>query len=109
MASKELIPTAAEQLLVWRRRKGHSQVAAAELTGVTVDTYRDWECGVRETGIPRHAITNLSTNEVCFLLRRRKGWTQIAVGKLLGVSRLWIHRMEHAQVAYDRLANFWGV
>jgi len=48
-------------------------------------------------------------NELCVILRRRKGLTQKVIAEKLGCTRLWVVQMEAGDAPIDRLGMFWGL
>ena len=90
----ELTPS--EALLVWRRRRGYSQIEAAEHFGVSRSLYSRWERGqCEDTDCPDVRVsTALSAAEQCLILRRRRGWRQADLARALGVSRYWAGEIE---------------
>lgn len=100
--------TNAETLWLWRRRKNLNQIQAAAECSVAVDTYRLWESG-KSLKAPRKNLGRLRKHEVCYILRRRRGWTQRKLAELLSCTRLWVIQMEEGTAPVDRLAAFWGV
>lgn len=109
MAGKTVTPTKGESLFIWRRRKGLNQVDAAAEFNTSSDTYREWEAGRRTHDLPRQHLGQLKPHEVCVLMRRREKLTQLQLATAMGVTRLWINRMETGQVPLDRLRDHWGV
>ena len=95
-----------ERLLVDRRRRAESQVAAAERCGVSLYNYRQWETGdVRAPDeIP---LGRLEPFERCVLTRRRDGRTMSSIASALGVCRWWLCQMERGEVDAGRLVSFW--
>lgn len=108
MAAATLIPTPGEALVVWRRREKLTQVEAAERFRVHPDRYREWEAD-RRADIPRRALGPLQPHEVYFLMRRRSGKTQREIAAALGMTRLWVIKMEEGVAPTDRLRDYWGV
>lgn len=106
-----LTPTAGELLLLDRRRRGYNQVEAAAMYGVRPDRYRDWEADRRTTDQPkpRSRVGRLTLREQCFLLRRRAGKTQRELAEEIGLTRVWVHKMEEGSAPVARLCQFWGV
>lgn len=102
-------PTRGESLVIWRRREGLNQVDAAAKYGVHPDRYRDWEADKRDDDQPRKHLGQLKPHEVCYLLRRRAGKTQREVAAAIGMTRLWVIKMEEGTAPVERLREFWGV
>jgi DNA-directed RNA polymerase specialized sigma subunit len=70
--------------------------------------YVDYENEKRE--IPKKLapkMHKISDVEECVLKRRRNHMTQADVAKELGISRLWVNRMEQGTEPADRLIEFW--
>lgn len=110
-----------EQLYLSRRRIGETHVQAAKRWGVCPEVYLNWE--IDRPGRLRPDIDKLpqltpNPAESCVLARRR--WNnkfglirkhRIDQGKLaaiLGVSRLWICRMECGREDCSRLLDYWS-
>jgi transcriptional regulator with XRE-family HTH domain len=102
-----IIPNRCERLWLYRIRMKLTQRQRAEALGVKVDRYRDWETGVVTKDMP---ITTLivTPTEMCRLRRRREGMTQQEVADAMGVSRLWVLKMERGEAPSGRLINFWS-
>lgn len=103
----ELKPTRGESLLLERRRKAENQLQAAARYGVHVDTYRAWETDERPEDVPPYNAGHLKPHEVCLLRRRRSGKTQREVAAALGMTRLWVIKMELGEASVDRLKGYW--
>ena len=108
MANK-VTPTKGESLIIWRRRKGFNQVQAAAEFDVHPDRYRDWEADKRLEDQPRQHLGPLKPHEVCYLLRRRDNKTQREVAADIGMTRLWVIKMEEGTAPVERLREYWGV
>lgn len=106
---KDLKPSASERLIIWRNRKQLSQVDAASAQGVSVDQWRDWEAGRRTHDVPQKYPKEIAAYERALIARRRAGVRQKDVAALLGVSRLWVNRMERGLAPPERLVDHWGV
>lgn len=103
----ELKPTRGESLLLERRRKAENQLEAAARYGVHVDTYRAWETDERPKDVPHYNAGHLKPHEVCLLRRRRAGKTQREVAAAIGMTRLWVMKMELGEASIDRLKGYW--
>lgn len=103
----ELKPTRGESLLLERRRKAENQLQAAARYGVHVDTYRAWETDERPEDVPQYNAGHLKPHEVCLLRRRRAGKTQLEVAAAIGMTRLWVMKMELGEAPIDRLKGYW--
>lgn len=101
--------TLAEHLLTWRRREGYTQPDAAAVLGLHDKTYilieREQS---KETLSEKPLLGDLYSHEICFLLRRRSGWTIPQCAEQAGVSRYWYNLMEQGKVSPDRLVEYWG-
>lgn len=97
--------TAGERLLIDRRRRGDTQVAAANRHGVSPFIYGQMERDVAEA--PSINIGQLKPHERCLLYRRRAGFTQARVAKDLKCCRWWLNQMERGQVPCDTLLWYW--
>lgn len=102
-----LKPTKGEALLIERRRLRETQMGAAARYRVTPDKYRDWEADRRDDA-PRPQKLRLQPFEICYLKRRRAGKMQKEVASQIGVTRLWLMKMEQGEAPADRLVEFWG-
>lgn len=121
--------TEAERLYIHRRRLELSQPEMADILGVPTYVYVEAENGDeaqvkrverarKRTGIrplgrvpPLEGVKPLgrvSPLEQCVLQRRRGNITQAAVAKALGVSRLWVNRMERGLADPARLIAYWS-
>lgn len=98
--------TAGEALLIDRRRRDESQLAAAGRLGVTHSMYGKFERDVVVSACPPK-IKTLKVNERCLLYRRRVGKTQEAVAKGLKICRWWLNQQERGQVPCDELLWYW--
>lgn len=103
----ELKPTRGESLLLERRRKAENQLEAAARYGVHVDTYRAWETDERPEDVPHYNAGHMKPHEVCLLRRRRAGLTQREVAAAIGMTRLWVMKMELGEASIDRLKGYW--
>lgn len=110
-----------EQLYLFRRRAGESLESAAKRWGVCREVYLNWE-----RDCPGRLRPNLSklpqlvpnAGESCALARKR--WNrklglgakdkidQSVLSQILGVSRLWICRMERGREDCSRLVDYWS-
>lgn len=101
--------TPAEALVLWRRRKQLTQMQAAEHFGCAVDRVRAWEAGEAPSKPPKCPLGVIKMYERCFILRRRTTpkMTQPALAERLGVSKLWVLRMEEGTAPVDRLVTYW--
>ncbi|MFA5510820.1 MAG: helix-turn-helix transcriptional regulator [Candidatus Kapaibacterium sp.] len=104
-----MTPTKGESLLLWRRRKGLNQVQAASEYNVHPDRYREWEADRRTEDQPRQHLGELKPHELCVLARRRAGQTQRQVAAAIGLTRLWVTKIENGEASPDRLQEYWGL
>lgn len=99
----------AERLVIQRRRKGITQQRAAEVYGVCLTVYSLWERDLH-THIPKVlGVEDIQPHEMCFLLRRRKGWTQVQTAQRVKCSIEWLKRMERGTAKGNKLFKFWGI
>jgi DNA-binding XRE family transcriptional regulator len=108
-----LLPS--ERLILARRRMGFNQPEMAALLGIAPFTYGRMERGevpLDHDKIDQHLLpiaADLSPSEKAHFYRLRSdppvGQSQIA--KDLGVSRIWVNRMERGLVSADRLVQYW--
>jgi DNA-binding XRE family transcriptional regulator len=102
-------PTDAELLFLWRRRRGYNQKQAADALGYKRQTYVRLEHGrdpIRGK-LRRRLKRELTPADCCVLYRRRADWTQAQVAHQMGVSRLWVNRMERGLESCEKLIFFW--
>lgn len=102
--------TIAERMRVYRRRRGMSR---AEM-GHDLRRSRHWvgdvERGAKEpplAEVPWIGPKELSGPERCMLYRLRSGTTQAHIASELGVSRLWVNKMERGLAPCDDLIWYW--
>ncbi len=109
--------TRSESLVIWRRRLGWIQKYAAEELDMGVDRYRDFENNRHNVKnsweeVPTNqqlGIGELKPFEVCFILRRRAGLYQREIAESIGMTRLWVIKMEEGTAPADRLRSYWNV
>lgn len=100
--------TLGEHCLIWRRREGYTQKEAGPVLGISQTAYQIIE---REDNGNLYILPHLGTlysHEICFILRRRSGWTIPECAEQAGVSRYWYNMMEQGKVCPDRLVQYWG-
>jgi transcriptional regulator with XRE-family HTH domain len=103
-----MVATLSERLLIERRRAKLTQRKAAKLHGVGYKTYLDWELGRASDALPnRGSLLQPTPLEWCFLLRRRKRWSQKRAARKLCVTREWYNNMERGRVPATQLTGFW--
>lgn len=106
--------TRGELMFVYRRRRGLTQVEAAEAAGVGTNQYREWELGeeepTREEVRSMKAGGALEIHEIATTLRRREGMTQPELAEKLGISTNWLCRMEKGEVDMNQgLFDYWNL
>lgn len=100
--------TVGEHLLIWRRREGYTQADAACLLGESRNAYGDRErCDLKSSARMLPFIGDLYSNERCFIMRRRSGWTIPMCADQAGVSRYWFNLMELGKASPERLIQYW--
>lgn len=100
--------TPAECLLIDRRRRNETQAQAAQRMNISQNRYSFWERGLAQPDTyPK--IKKLGDHEVCFLYRRRAGFTQIRVAKEIGCCKEWVKRMEQGNAPVGALIEYWEV
>ncbi|AAT69508.1 repressor [Alphaproteobacteria phage PhiJL001] len=52
-------------------------------------------------------LRGIQVHEKCLIYRRRAGKTQREVARDLGVSRLWVNKMENGLESCDQLLWYW--
>ena len=93
-----------EWLTIKRRREGLDQLEMAGKMELTRHQYQ-----AKEANVHGKLKRRLKGHEAAFLLRRRAKKPQSAVAKEIGVSRLWVNRMEMGLEDAGRLLDFWGL
>lgn len=99
-----------EALALLRRRAGITQVGMARVHGVTRHEYGLMELG--QFPIPKDwdlRVGTITTQERCWLYRRRAGKLQREVAEELGVSRVWVNNMERGLAPVQDLVTYWEV
>ena len=102
--------TFAEKLFIWRHRAGMTQHQAARYLNMTGSRYTTLERGAAEempTKLRNRTFDHLTPEETCVLERRRRGMTQEQVAEELGLSRVWVVRMERGLANSDKLVDYW--
>ena len=104
--------TCAETWLIWRLRQGFSQADMALILGVTRSSWQSFEYGRIDP--PDWAtgwfdVEPLAPHERCRVHRYRAGplHTQAKIAKDLGISRVWVSRMERGLENCQRLIDYW--
>jgi DNA-binding XRE family transcriptional regulator len=105
--------TAAERLLVDRRRRDETQAEAALRYKVSQSRYSRWERGLDDPietlgpgpVLPR--VSPLKPHEKCLLYRRRVGVTQAKVAEDLNRCKMWVRQMERGEVDSTELVQYW--
>lgn len=98
--------TSGERWLITRRRLGLNQAQMSKKFGWSATKYKRIEWDEQEAfGAPE--VNELSDGEKCHLYRRRSGMLQRQVARDLGVSRLWVNKMERGLAPADQLLWFW--
>ena len=106
--------TKAEKMVVARKRLKQSQRQRSEILGVPFGRYRQWESGVEnlleDFKCPDTSIkeSDLYEYEICMLKRRRAGLTQSKIARLLGVTAVWVRKMEAGDGNVKRLKEYWN-
>lgn len=98
--------TRGEALLLDRRRRGETQVAAGRRWNVPHSRYSLWERDLADDA-PTVKIDQVEPHERCLLYRRRAKFTQARVARELGVCRWWLNQMERGVVPCDDLIWYW--
>jgi DNA-binding XRE family transcriptional regulator len=107
--------TPSERLILARRRMGFNQQEMAALLGIAPFTYGRMERGevpLDYDKIDQHKLPleeALSPSEKAHFYRLRSDPTvgQSKIAEDLGVSRIWVNRMERGLVSADRLVQYW--
>lgn len=103
--------TPPELLLVDRRRRDETQAQAARRLGQSVTRYSRLERGLEPVppNVKVPSLRQLRPNELCLVLRRRAGKTQLQVATELGRCKMWVRQMERGEVDSGELARYWGI
>ncbi|MBB76567.1 MAG: hypothetical protein CMJ75_18840 [Planctomycetaceae bacterium] len=101
-----------EKLRLAQRRLGLSQDGLRKKLKVGAEQVRRWYYDAEE--IPTKVLKDLPTGapskaEKCWILRRREGMTIEDVAKDMGISRVWVWKMEKGQEDPKELADYWGI
>lgn len=110
MPTRECDLRPGERLRLHRRRlKMSRKQLAAELK---LSRYSIGEMEREERDIPEGLITwheekDLRAHEKCWVYRTRSDKSQAEVAADLGVSRLWVNKMERGDVCCDTLIWYW--
>lgn len=86
-----------------------TQPEAASFLAIGVNSYKNTErqenkC--RLTEMPY--LGTLDAHEICFLMRRRSGWTIPMCAEQAGVSRYWYNLMEQGKASPETLVKYWA-
>jgi len=105
--------SAAEQLFIYRRRKGLTQAKMSRKCHVSRVTYSSWELGTKEivslpVWMPKVYSDKLEDFEKCAILRRRACLEQEEIANELGVCRYWVNKMELAKEPCEILTEYWA-
>lgn len=99
--------TNSETLVLLRRRRKLTQRQFAKKFKVSVSQYCRNEKGTEAKIEAVLEPAKLEAHEECFILRRRKDWTQARVAKKLKVCRNWLNLMERGLKNPEALIAFW--
>lgn len=103
-----VFPTWGESLFIDRRRCEETQAKCARKFGVGRKTYQSWERSAEpRTRTVNRKVHRLYPHEYLTLLRRRTGFTQGYVAQELGVSTMWVARMELGTAPCKPLRAYW--
>ena len=86
-----------------------TQPEAASFLAIGVNSYKEIErqdTKCRLTEMPH--LGELYSYEICFLLRRRSGWTISRCAEQAGVSRYWYNLMEQGKASPETLIRYWA-
>ncbi len=97
-----------ERLVIWRRRGGMTQTEAAEFFRCCRNTYGRLERGEITSTMPVPDAHPLFDNEQCWILRRRKGWSQEECAGYVGITRYWLNQIELGRENPANLVRFWN-
>jgi len=101
--------TVGEHLLLWRRREGYNQREAPYVIGVSRYLYEKLELGVENTPLKEMPhLSDLFSYEICFIMRRRSGWTIPQCAEQAEVSRYWYNLMEQGKANPETLVKYWS-
>jgi transcriptional regulator with XRE-family HTH domain len=100
-----------ELLLVYRRRRELTQVDMAWVFGVAVSRYRRVEQGDYPPCFTPKDIDYAPTlADLCFIQRRRRGWSLAALALKSGFSVKWLHNAErnrYSATELEPLVRWW--
>lgn len=100
--------TDSERFLLYRRRMNWTQREMAEKFSLHRNTYGRIEKGQNMMGVVEvPVIEELAPCEWCFLTRRRLGLSQQECADKMGISRVWLNKMEIGKTSCDALIRFW--
>ncbi len=103
--------TTGEMLLLTRRRWFKNQLEMAQMLKTSLSAYRDMEhdrAGPSEFAeAAMSGFGEIRHHERCFMYRRRCQKTQREVAADMGVSRLWVNRMERGLADCTELLCYW--
>lgn len=98
-----------EKLLLWRKRMNFTQLEASEVMGVSHWIYSESERGNQNIkfNVPWVRRKALEKHERCLIYRLRAVKSQQQVADDLGVSKVWIGRMEKGYEPCNTLLDYW--
>jgi transcriptional regulator with XRE-family HTH domain len=101
--------THGERLRIARRRRGSSQLDAADYYDVTLYRYRKWEDDAEEP--PAEAkpkLGKLRDFEACHVLRVRRGVELQNLAAALDMTPNWLCEIERGRQPAAKLVRYWG-
>ena len=103
----KVYPSRGETRYFARRREGMTQQEVAEANQMPVKAYRLLEKDKGGTPREERLAGGLRRNERLTLFRKRANLSQQAVADALGVTKVWVGRMEAGDVDNTPLENYW--
>ena len=103
LSSRDL--TTAERLRIERRRSSTTQAQAAHERGVSLVDYKAAESGTKSN--LKVAVGRLAPHEICFILRRRSGWTLDELSARVDLTKHWLCQIERGRAPHSSLFHFW--
>lgn len=91
--------TPRENLLIWRRRQGLTQLQAARRLRMPHKLFHRIETGKRPAREKIEVrVGKLQPNEICLVERRRRQLKQKELARALGITPSWLMKMEQGHV-----------
>lgn len=102
--------TRGEKLRIWRRRANLTQTQAAKRFGVTFQVYREWEHDLDVSKAqPSVQVRGVKSHELATIMRERAGLCQKQLADRIGMSRIWVCKMERGATNDRALRQYWNI